>query len=394
MMFDKESPYDFDAVRQAYKEAVTLYSAKAAANELRKQRKYNLEQLTNRLRDIEEEAAEAFKIVSESDFKHPLLIMGKNSHGFHYSIKMFREDPVSGKIRKHAERFTIPRACFIRLSDFETMTKRRKDGLYNYMPPNKAPEGQLMKGHYFCVGQVQTPINDFGNPTKIERMKQFFIFAHTEDTADDDSRKTLQKLPFIKLPWLQYTFDYYHDVVEYPDERDARLKEVHDKLNELNTPPEIIGVDRPYPKASRPPFHYEISPKWVKCSGGRERYFKGKKGTGDCVTRAISIAMGADYKWVYDSLAAASKEAGYKKSARNGVHDKIWEEFVTQHGWEKHPYPRIEGRQTYPEDLKGLGTLLVRMRRHLVCVKDGVVWDSWDSSRRPIVLNYYKLPTE
>ena len=386
MMFDKESPYDFDGVREVYQQAVALYAEKAAASE-RESRKRSLDETTEQLRKITADAQKVYKTVDDANFKKPLLVMGKNSHGFHFSIKMFREDPVSGKIKKHSERFTIPRACFIRVSDFKEMTTRRKDGLYNYMQPNKAPESQITQGHYFCVGQVRTP-----NDAKIHGVKQFFIFAHTDDTSDDDKRNTLKKIPFVQQSWLKYTFDYYHDIVEYPDERDARLKAIHTKLDELNNPPLPEGLNRPYPRATHA-LHSEIrNPNWVFCSGGREHYFKGRKGAGDCVTRAISIAMGADYKWVYDSLAALNKAAGYKKSARNGVHDAIWEKFVMEHGWEKHPYPRIEGRKTYAPDFKGMGTLLVRTRRHLACVKDGVVWDSWDSSVRPVVLHYYKLP--
>ena len=55
--------------------------------------------------------------------------------------------------------------------------------------------------------------------------------------------------------------------------------------------------------------------------GGRSKYFKGF--TGDCVTRAIAIATGLDYKKVYDDLNEMAKhEKGkHKKSnSRTGVY--------------------------------------------------------------------------
>ena len=51
---------------------------------------------------------------------------------------------------------------------------------------------------------------------------------------------------------------------------------------------------------------------WIYDDGGRSLYFKGK--TGDCVCRSIAIAMGRDYKEIYDLI---FKTMG--KTPRNGV---------------------------------------------------------------------------
>ncbi len=48
--------------------------------------------------------------------------------------------------------------------------------------------------------------------------------------------------------------------------------------------------------------------------GGRSKYFKGTGG--DCVTRAIAIATGKDYKEVYDILAKGN--ASQRRSKREG----------------------------------------------------------------------------
>ena len=50
--------------------------------------------------------------------------------------------------------------------------------------------------------------------------------------------------------------------------------------------------------------------RWVYHDGGRSQYFKGT--TGDCVTRAIAIATGIDYRKVYDLVNSYSKNDDFK----------------------------------------------------------------------------------
>ena len=45
----------------------------------------------------------------------------------------------------------------------------------------------------------------------------------------------------------------------------------------------------------------------VYATGGREKYFK-KLDVGDCVTRAIAIATGKDYKEIYDRINTLAKK--------------------------------------------------------------------------------------
>lgn len=53
---------------------------------------------------------------------------------------------------------------------------------------------------------------------------------------------------------------------------------------------------------------------WDEDDGGRAAAgFKGD--TGDCVTRAISIATGRPYREVYDMVNAAGNKAGRKSAA-------------------------------------------------------------------------------
>ena len=54
---------------------------------------------------------------------------------------------------------------------------------------------------------------------------------------------------------------------------------------------------------------------WIYDDGGRSRYFKGK--TRDCVCRSIAIAMGIDYKVIYNHIFSMMGE-----SPRNGVNTR------------------------------------------------------------------------
>lgn len=128
--------------------------------------------------------------------------------------------------------------------------------------------------------------------------------------------------------------------------------------------------------------------KLVYSDGGRAKYFKGL--ADDCVCRAICNATGLDYKAVYDAINEKAKgertsrrKAG-KSSARNGVYKgttkKVIEEWL---GWVWHPTMQIgEGCKVHlTEGELPSGTLIVQVSRHLTCVKDGVIYDTFDPSR-------------
>lgn len=128
--------------------------------------------------------------------------------------------------------------------------------------------------------------------------------------------------------------------------------------------------------------------KLVYSDGGRSQYFKGL--ADDCVCRAICNATGIDYKVVYDAInekAKAERKSARKSgksSARNGVYKnttkKVIEEWL---GWQWHSMMQIgEGCKVHldPSELPS-GNLIVQVTRHLTCVKDGVIYDTFDPSR-------------
>lgn len=122
--------------------------------------------------------------------------------------------------------------------------------------------------------------------------------------------------------------------------------------------------------------------------GGRSKYFKGS--TGDCVCRAICNATGEDYKKIYDLINELSKSerTGKKKkgvsNARTGVYKDTTRKVIEDHlGWKWHPVMTIGSgcKMHLREDELPKGTLIVKVTKHLTCVKDGVLYDTFDCSR-------------
>jgi hypothetical protein len=154
---------------------------------------------------------------------------------------------------------------------------------------------------------------------------------------------------------------------------------------------------------------------WRFNDGGRKA--AGYRGsTGDCVIRALTLATypevvahpdipeaGARYKSMYDALQRRQK-AYVKKtlkqdtlgrhSVRNGVINPVYREMLKDAGWRQTPTkarrPRVHLRA---EELPA-GRVIVEVNRHLVAVIDGVIYDTFDSSRdgtRP-VYSYWEAP--
>jgi len=126
---------------------------------------------------------------------------------------------------------------------------------------------------------------------------------------------------------------------------------------------------------------------FVKNDGGRSKYFKGEHAR-DCVTRAISIAGGFDYREVYDRLAAgnSSQRGGGEKSARHGilVKRKWFKDYMAELGFVWTPTMKVgSGCTTHlrTDELPAKGKLVCSLSRHYAAVIDGVIHDTHDPSR-------------
>lgn len=123
--------------------------------------------------------------------------------------------------------------------------------------------------------------------------------------------------------------------------------------------------------------------------GGRSLYFKAA-GVGDCAVRATAIASGRDYKEIYDLFRKACKG-----SPRDGVDKKVIYKVMEQLGATWTPTMEIgNGCKVHlrPDELPQ-GRIVCNCSRHLVAVIDGVINDTYDSSRggRRCVYGYWKF---
>ena len=128
---------------------------------------------------------------------------------------------------------------------------------------------------------------------------------------------------------------------------------------------------------------------FVYSDGGRNKYFKAAD-VGDCVCRAIANAIGEDYKELYDEINKRCKETKLPKrrrtkssSARDGVYRKTYDKLLKDMGWVWTPTMLVgKGCKVHlKEDELPKGTLIVKVSKHLTCVKDGVLYDTYDCSR-------------
>lgn len=118
--------------------------------------------------------------------------------------------------------------------------------------------------------------------------------------------------------------------------------------------------------------------RFVYDDGGRSKYFKAAN-VGDCVVRAIAIATGKDYKEVYNEI----KVFNNGKSCRNGTPKDVTKQYLKSLGyrWVATMKPGTGCRVHLKEDELPGGTIIVKLSHHLSCVKDGVIYDTYNCSR-------------
>lgn len=112
--------------------------------------------------------------------------------------------------------------------------------------------------------------------------------------------------------------------------------------------------------------------------GGRSAYFKAST-VGDCVTRAVAIALGRDYKEVYKEI---SKLIGY--TPRNGVKNTDTKKVMNHYHFVWHPCMKIgTGCQVHlrENEIPMDKVIVCSVSGHLVCVKNGVINDTFDCTR-------------
>ncbi len=120
---------------------------------------------------------------------------------------------------------------------------------------------------------------------------------------------------------------------------------------------------------------------------GRSKYFKSNNRVGDCVVRAICLALELDYKNTYNHLNNFLKSRG-SYSKRNNSRTSILQDDLMAYmdllGWEYKPLKKIKGRYHHlnPVDLAQLPPVYIALlRKHIVAVKFGYVMDRYDCTK-------------
>ena len=139
--------------------------------------------------------------------------------------------------------------------------------------------------------------------------------------------------------------------------------------------------------------------------GGRSKYFKASN-VGDCVTRAIANATGIDYKVIYDRLKELAKKEsvkhhrGHKQSSvRDGVFKETWKKYLDEIGWKHIITAKIGQSEKVHLNENELPTnkiMIVQVSKHLTCIKNGVLYDTYDCSRNGdrMVYGYWIAPSD
>jgi hypothetical protein len=137
---------------------------------------------------------------------------------------------------------------------------------------------------------------------------------------------------------------------------------------------------------------------FVYNDGGRAAAgYKGR--AGDCVVRAIAIAIQKPYREVYVAINALALEEkvrrGRRPSARSGVSRTTYERYLRDLGWEWVATMQLGSgcRVHLRREELPTGRLVVRLSRHLTAVIDGVIHDIYNPDRRGsrCVYGYFKL---
>lgn len=110
------------------------------------------------------------------------------------------------------------------------------------------------------------------------------------------------------------------------------------------------------------------------------------RSVGDCAVRAVSKALGVDWETAYVKIALAGFQMCDVPSS-----DSVWGSVLRDNGFSRYVIPTTCTDCYTAEDFcrdhpKG-GTYVLGFGGHTACVKDGNLYDSWDSSHDTVI--YY-----
>ena len=115
------------------------------------------------------------------------------------------------------------------------------------------------------------------------------------------------------------------------------------------------------------------------------------RNVGDCAVRAVAKALGTDWETAYVLITTA----GFQMNDM-GSSNSVWGAVLRKNGFYRHSLPnKCPDCYTIGEfaDEHPNGTFVVGTGNHVVTVKNGAVYDSWDS-RNEIPVYYWSEEAE
>lgn len=137
-------------------------------------------------------------------------------------------------------------------------------------------------------------------------------------------------------------------------------------------------------------FVHDRGLKFIKLQNGNHRWKKynpnpKNRKTGDCTIRAYCAAFGLPWAEAYNIASDIAREEGFILDATQVVKKILIEGFNCT---PDDSYKRKKGKDSISVNHFAMthpyGTYIVHTRGHLVTVKDGEYWDSWDSGEKKI----------
>lgn len=115
----------------------------------------------------------------------------------------------------------------------------------------------------------------------------------------------------------------------------------------------------------------------------RWRYFNenpaGRVNVGDCAIRAVSVALGVDWETAFVMIANNAFQMGDVLAS-----NAVWGSVLRQHGFKRAIIPNNCPDCFTAEDFATehpKGVYVLGFGNHVATVKDGIIYDSWDSSK-------------
>lgn len=109
------------------------------------------------------------------------------------------------------------------------------------------------------------------------------------------------------------------------------------------------------------------------------------RAVGDCAVRAVSVALGIDWETAYAMIANNGFQMGDMPSSNS-----VWGAVLRQHGFYREAIPNTCPDCYTADDFCNdfpHGVYVLGFGTHVATVKNGKIYDSWDSSRE--IPQYY-----